>query len=76
MSRVWVDGLPVGIGTEQSEPNQPEIAQAMRKRLDAMMRSLDLDTPETHQEISDSDRERLRALGYGVESPSVEGESR
>jgi hypothetical protein len=59
-----------------SRPNQPEIAQAMRKRLDAMMRSLDLDTSEARQEISDLDRERLRALGYGAESPSVEGESR
>jgi hypothetical protein len=48
----------------------------MRKRLDAMMRSLDLDPSEARQEISDLDRERLRALGYGAESPSVEGESR
>jgi len=66
----------VGIGTEQPEPNQPEIAQAMRERFDAMTRSLDLNTPETHQEISDSDRERLRALGYEAETASVEGESR
>jgi hypothetical protein len=48
----------------------------MNERLDLLMRSLGPDVPEIRQEITDADREALRALGYADESPETEEEGR
>ena len=45
-------------------------------RLDLLMRSLGRDVPEIRQEITDADREALRALGYADESSDTEEEAR
>jgi hypothetical protein len=48
----------------------------MNERLDLLMRSLGRDVPEIRQEITDADREALRALGYADEAPDTEEEAR
>jgi arylsulfatase A-like enzyme len=53
-----------------------EIRRAMNERLDLLMRSLGRDVPEIRQEITDADREALRALGYADGSPETEEEVR
>ena len=63
----------VGQGDVEIESEHPELEQAMSERLDALLRSFDRDTPEIRQEISDADRDRLRALGYAGESPNSRG---
>jgi len=50
----------------------PEIQQEMSEQLDRLKRSLGREVPETRQELTDADRETLRALGYAEESPDVE----
>jgi arylsulfatase A-like enzyme len=54
----------------------PEIQRAMSERLDRLMDSLGREAPEIRQEITDADRETLRALGYAEESPDTEGDAR
>ena len=65
-----------GFESARLESNQPEIKQTMSERLDALMSRFDRDVPEIRQEISDAEREGLRALGYAEGDLSAEGESR
>jgi arylsulfatase len=49
-------------------PGAPQVAARMRRALDALRGQLDRGVGETRQDLSDADRDRLRALGY-VEEP-------
>ncbi len=54
----------------------PEVQRDLSERLDRIKRSLDREVPETRRELSDADREALRALGYAGESPDTGDETR
>ena len=54
----------------------PEIQRELSERLDRLKLDLGREVPETRQEITDADREALRALGYADESLDTEEEAR
>ncbi len=54
----------------------PEIQRELSERLDRLKLDLGREVPETRQEITDADREALRALGYADEPPAAEDDPR
>jgi len=57
----------LGHEDENLAASAPEVARALRERLRALRAALPTAPPETPQPLSDEERARLRALGYGQE---------
>lgn len=69
---IFLAGL-IGCRPEVEKPSLLIFLTVDTLRSDRLKRSLDREVPETRQQLTDADRETLRALGY-AEEPSDSGD--